>query len=180
MINQNPQQAMSEFENIQRLIRLKRFEQPGEGFTEDFLHEFHRRQRAEMLKRSSVELFLERASTWWSNLMLPKWSLAAAAVVVCAVGVWMFAGDTAAPSMAGAPAPAVVPEKPFIPKLDLSELPMANMAERGNSKLEESLIRKHLEMSPVLESGVSPLPASAQGFQQIPNSKPATRGTKGK
>ena len=70
---------MSEFEDIQRLIRLKRFEQPGEGFTEDFLHQFHQRQRAEMLKQSSLELLWERTTTWWGNLLVPKWGMAAAA-----------------------------------------------------------------------------------------------------
>lgn len=174
---------MSEFENIQRLMRLKRYEQPGEEFAEEFLREFQHRQRAEMLKRSSVELFLERVGTWWANLMMPKWSIAATAAAACVAGVWMFTGSKTAPTMADAPAapvPVVVPEKPFIPKLDLSDLPMANMADRGNTKLEEALIRKHLEMSPILESGVSPLPASAKGFEQIPSGKPTgDNGTEG-
>lgn len=172
---------MSEFEKVRQLIRLKRFEQPGEDFTESFLREFHQRQRAEMLRKSSVELFMERLSTWWEHLMIPKWSLATAAAA-CVAGMWLFIGNGSShPSMADTPTPPaspVAPEKPFTPKLDLSDLPMANMAERGNAKLEDALIRKHLEMKPALESGVSPLPTSAKGFKQLPNGKPAqTEGT---
>lgn len=157
---------MSEFEDIQRLIRLKRFEQPGEGFTEDFLRQFHQRQRAEMLKQSSLELFWERATTWWNHLTAPKWGIVSAAAVVCITSVWLMAGQKSSVEVTTVPMPVpTVPEKPFVPKMDLSELPMANITERNNSKLEESLLRKHLEIRPVLESGVSPLPANATGIE---------------
>jgi hypothetical protein len=158
---------MSEFENIQRLIRLKRFEKPEEGFAEDFLREFHQRQRAEMLKRSSLELLMERTMTWWANLAAPKWSLAGAAAAACVAGIWLFTGSSSSPNITAAPpVPEIqaVPDKPFVPKMDLSDLPMANFAERNNAKMEESILRKHLEVRPVIESGVAPLPASANGI----------------
>lgn len=167
---------MSEFENIQRLMRLKRYEQPGEGFenfTEDFLHQFHHRQRAEMLRKSSLVLLWERTSTWWNNLLAPKWTLAAAAVAVCAVGAWLITGEKAAPAITNVPAVPVVNEKPFVPKMDLSDLPMVNMAERNNAKLEESLIRKHLEIRPAIEGQVSVSPLPATGWQDKSSSKNA-------
>jgi hypothetical protein len=168
---------MSEFENIQKLIRLKRFENPGEGFTEEFLREFHQRQRAEMLRKSSVELLGERVLTWWNHLTVPKWTLATAAACVCLGGVWLFGSGQPTPQVTTAP-PAVVPvvpEKPFIPKLDLSDLPMANVAGRNDSKLEESLLRKHLEVRPTLESKVQALPATGTGLQAptLHNTAPA-------
>jgi hypothetical protein len=157
---------MSEFEDIQRLIRLKRFEQPGEGFTDDFLRQFHQRQRAEMLKQSSLELFFERATTWWNHLTAPKWGLTAAAVVICATGVWLITGTKSTTEVTAVPVPVpMVPEKPFVSNMDLSELPMANITARNNSKLEESLLRKHLEIRPALEGNVSPLPANANGLE---------------
>lgn len=157
---------MSEFDNIQRLIRLKRFEKPDDGFTEQFLREFHQRQRSEMLKQSSLHLMWERTITWWNNLLVPKWGLATAAAAVCLMSVWLFSGAKPAPEITvlDSPVPAIV-EKPFVPKMDLSELPMANIAERNNKALEESLLRKHLEMRPALESTVQPLPANATGKQ---------------
>lgn len=170
---------MSEFEDIQKLIRLKRFETPGEGFTEEFLREFHQRQRAVMLKQSSVELLRERVLTWWQHLTLPKWTLASVTAAICVGGAWLM-GDTqptAPQTAATAPLPVPMPpvvEKPFIPKMDLSELPMANIAGRNDAKLEESLLRKHLEVRPVLEGNVQPLPASGDGVKpSLQNAVPA-------
>ncbi|OYW31177.1 MAG: hypothetical protein B7Z47_01835 [Chthoniobacter sp. 12-60-6] len=159
---------MNDFEDIQRLIRLKRFEQPEEGFTENFLQQFHQRQRAELLKQSSVELLLERVTTWWNHLLPPKWSLATAAVAVCAVGVWMLSqpGEKPAATLTAAP---VVPEKPFVSKLDLSELPLARMAEHDDATLADMLMRKHLEVRPSLEgklpAGTDPSALPATGWE---------------
>jgi hypothetical protein len=169
---------MSEFEDIQRLIRLKRFEQPEEGFTANFLQQFHQRQRAEMLKQSSLELLWERTTTWWNNLLIPKWGMAAAAVAVCTMGVWVFSqvGNHSAPALTSVPAAApTFPEKPFIPKMDLSDLPMVNMAERGNATLEDVLMRNHLEVRSSLEGNVLPLPTS--GWQKIPSLNDLTPAT---
>ena len=158
---------MSEFEDIQRLIRLKRFEKPEEGFTENFLQQFHQRQRAEMLKQSSVELFWERATTWWDNLLVPKWGMVAAAVSVCAMSLWLLSQPAAKPAAALTVTP-VVPEKAFVPKMDLSDLPMARMAENDDAALTDTLLRKHVEVRPVLEGQVSPAPSAlpASGLEQ--------------
>lgn len=164
---------MSEFEDIQRLIRLKRFEKPEEGFTENFIQQFHQRQRAEMLKQSSLELFWERASTWWAHLLVPKWSMVAAAVSVCAMSLWLLSRPAEKPGATLTAVP-LVPEKPFIPKLDLSDLPLARLAEQDDAPLSEILLRKQVEIRPTLESKVSPpsyLPAT--GWQQ-PTQKNAT------
>ena len=48
---------------MHKVIKLKRYEQPPEGYYEDFLREFHRRQRAELLNPSLSTLLLERAAT---------------------------------------------------------------------------------------------------------------------
>ena len=167
---------MSEFEDIQRLIRLKRFEKPEEGFTENFIAQFHQRQRAEMLRQSSLELFWERVTTWWDHLLVPKWSMAAAAVTVCALSLWMFSRPAEKPGAALTVAP-VVPDKPFVPKMDLSDLPMARMAEHDDATLTDMLLRKHVEVRPVLEGKVSPTlsPLPATGLQKptLRNATPA-------
>ena len=49
-----------EFKDLQRLLRLKRYEVPPPDYFEDFLIEFHQRQRAELLKRPLWRLAMDR------------------------------------------------------------------------------------------------------------------------
>ncbi len=60
------------FTQVQKLIALKRYEQPEDAYFEEFLDEFHRRQRQELLQRSSRSLFFERVGTWFTGTS--KWN----------------------------------------------------------------------------------------------------------
>ena len=77
---------MNEFEEIQRLLRLKRYETPGEDFVEDFVARFRERQRAELLRQSARGLLWERVSLFLSDLISPKWTTAAATAASTATG----------------------------------------------------------------------------------------------
>lgn len=72
---------MSDFEDIQNLIRLKRHEQPSPDFVDDFVHAFQQRQRAELLNSSARGLLWERVTTYFDGLFAPKWAMAGAAAV---------------------------------------------------------------------------------------------------
>jgi hypothetical protein len=75
---------------IGRLLRLKRFEQPPPGYFENFLHEFHRRQRDELLRQPLWKIALDRAQDFMLRLnmaRLASYPAAAAAVRVCAAFV---------------------------------------------------------------------------------------------
>ena len=83
---------MDEFndDEIARLLRLKRYEQPPPGYFENFLHEFHRRQRDELLRQPLWRICLERAQNFMSQLdirSLASYPTAVAAVLVCAAGI---------------------------------------------------------------------------------------------
>jgi len=78
---------MKDFEDVQRLLRLKRYESPGEIYFKEFTDAVKERQRAELLKRSSLSLFGERLGMWWSEHVDRKFVLpAAGAVAAAAVG----------------------------------------------------------------------------------------------
>lgn len=64
---------------LQKLIRLKRYEQPEEGYFDDFLQEFQLRQRSEMLKTSARGLFWERVKTGFAELGAMRWAVGAGA-----------------------------------------------------------------------------------------------------
>src|ERR1700751_343407 len=80
---------MDEFDDneIARLLRLKRYEEPPPGYFENFLHEFHRRQRDEMLRQPLCRICLERAHGLMLRLdvrSLASYPAAVAAVLACA------------------------------------------------------------------------------------------------
>lgn len=74
-------------EPTHRIIRLKRYEMPPEGYFEGFLSEFHRRQRAELLRPSIGGLLLERMNAILSEIRVPAMAYAGVAAVAVVVSV---------------------------------------------------------------------------------------------
>lgn len=92
---------MSEFDEIQKLIRLKRHERPPEGFVDDFVAAFKDRQRSEMLHRSARGLLWERVTTYFSEMLNPKWAWATATVAAIAIlGISLRPQATSGPQVA--------------------------------------------------------------------------------
>ncbi len=72
---------------IAKLLRLKRYEQPPPGYFDNFLHEFHRRQRDELLREPLWRICFNRVQDFMLRLnlsTLTSYPAAATAVLVCA------------------------------------------------------------------------------------------------
>jgi hypothetical protein len=113
---------------IARLLRLKRYEQPPPGYFENFLREFHRRQRDEMLREPLWSICLDRARDFVFGHNL-RYSAAIVAVIVCAAAISITIyqqPDTAQLAVQGSPAPGTpantelhVVNPVFIPAFDI-------------------------------------------------------------
>jgi hypothetical protein len=83
---------MDEFNDneISKLLRLKRYEQPAPGYFENFLHEFHRRQRDELLRQPLWRICFDRTRDFvlgFNLSSLTSYPAAVTAVLVCAAVV---------------------------------------------------------------------------------------------
>jgi hypothetical protein len=100
---------MDEFDDseITKLLRLKRYEQPPPGYFENFLHEFHRRQRNELLRQPLWRICLDRAHDFMFRLNVPaltSYPAAVAAVLICAAVISLRIYQTPEPTNVAAQA----------------------------------------------------------------------------
>jgi hypothetical protein len=74
-------------DEIGKLLRLKKYEQPPPGYFDNFLHEFHRRQRDELLREPLWRIGLQRAQDFLFRLNVPglsSYPAAVTALLICA------------------------------------------------------------------------------------------------
>ena len=81
-------------QQLQKLLRIKRFEQPPPGYFDRALIELHQRQREELLRRSATLIWWERFVSGLWNFRVPSYVYGAAFgvfVVVATIvgsGLW--------------------------------------------------------------------------------------------
>jgi hypothetical protein len=85
-------------EPMHRVIRLKRYERPPEGYFDDFVRDFHRRQRAELLKPSLRTILLDRLSSMLSELHVPTMAFAGAAAVAVIASIAIISHPAQSPA----------------------------------------------------------------------------------
>lgn len=89
--------------DIQKLLRLKRYELPPESYYEDFLQDFQERQRAEMLKVSIWTLAWDRFCNLMPDVRIPKLAYASIAVAGLAASLFILQDQPASELASGAP-----------------------------------------------------------------------------
>jgi len=100
-------QEEENFDQVQKLLRLKRYEQPRPGFHEDFLREFHSRQRAELIRRPLRQIVWERIQSMLPEFNVPGYAYGAAMAVFFGVAMVITQMDGEDPSQLGVVAEAV-------------------------------------------------------------------------
>jgi len=86
---------MLDEKQLQKLIRIKRFEQPPPGYFDRALIEFHRRQREELLRRSATSIWWERLTSSLWNFRVPSYAYGAVfgvfvvAATIIGSGLWI-------------------------------------------------------------------------------------------
>jgi hypothetical protein len=86
---------------ITKLLRLKRYEQPPPQYFENFLHEFHRRQRDELLRQPLWRICIDRTRDFvfgFNLSSLTSYPAAATALLVCAAVISLKLYQTPVPS----------------------------------------------------------------------------------
>lgn len=159
---------MNEFENIQRLLRLKQYETPGDDFVEDFVTQFRERQRSELLRQSARGLLWERVNTFFSDVISPKWATATATAAFAIVAAWGTLGVIGSSSQQGAqfalaadgPMPVVLQNKPSF-AVD-SELIKEALPQDQTLKIEGILLSRHFEGEELAASSGNLSPISTE------------------
>ena len=128
-------------EQLSALLRLKRHEQPPEGYFDGLLRDIQRRQRTELLRRPLWKIAAERMQTFFSEHSMGHLSYAGAMAAVLVVGVAAIglmtpggnSGSTQGGSIAASAKPAPVAEEKILslaanaaPKLDAPTLSAAS------------------------------------------------------
>ena len=98
---------MDEFDDneIAKLLRLKRYEHPPPSYFENFLHEFHRRQRDEFLRQPLWRICFDRTRDFVVGLnlsTLTSYPAAVTAVLICAAVISLKLYQTPEPARVAA------------------------------------------------------------------------------
>jgi hypothetical protein len=76
---------MPDKNDIQNLLRLKRYEQPPQEYYDRFLREFQQRQRAELIRQPLWKIAFQRVQAFFSEPLISQFAYAGATAAVLLV-----------------------------------------------------------------------------------------------
>ena len=79
-------------DNLNKLLRLKKYETPGQDYFDNFLDELKERQRRDAMKQSPLELMKERFVDWLDELGPKKWALPAGSLAALSLAFLSWGG----------------------------------------------------------------------------------------
>jgi len=85
---------MNDTEKLQKLLRLKNYENPGDEYFENFLGELKQRQREDALKQSALGLLKERVTEWYRELGSMRWAIPAGSCAALLTGFFALSGTS--------------------------------------------------------------------------------------
>ncbi len=78
---------------VSGLLRLKRHEHPPEGYSEGFLQEFQKKQRAQLMRPSLRKAIMERISDLLPDFRIPSYAYAFSGAVAVAFSAWILTSE---------------------------------------------------------------------------------------
>jgi hypothetical protein len=113
-------------EQLENLLALKRHERPEDGYWQDFLCEFHHRQREQAAMKSGFAGFMDRISSWLAEMGPSKWAYGAGLAYATAAAAFLLTprgvdyDNTAPQPVKFEVVPSPVPPVEQLEALDLS------------------------------------------------------------
>lgn len=72
-------------EKLQKLLKLKNYETPGDEYFEDFLVDLKERQRRDAMQASSLLTLRDRMAQWFQELGPERWAVPAGSMAAVAI-----------------------------------------------------------------------------------------------
>jgi len=90
---------------ITKLIRLKRYERPPEGYAEDFLLEFQRRQRLRSMQPTLRDRVEQVFSSLFNDFRIPAYAYGTVGLMAVALSAWILSSEKVGNSQTAMAAP---------------------------------------------------------------------------
>ncbi|MDF1815495.1 MAG: hypothetical protein P1V20_25070 [Verrucomicrobiales bacterium] len=143
---------MSEDDKLQKLLRLKNYETPGEEYFDNFLSDMKQRQRLDAMKLSPASLMKERVVEWYNDMGSAKWAVPAGSFAAVLVTFFAFTGKVREEQLSHTGKTPVGDLPGKAPRTQIIDL---QLPEAGNMSADKS-------------KGNSPvLPAGFTGFREL-------------